>query len=121
MIEFSKSLLDLLLVILGLLVAGISGAFAFATFKYYLSISKLKLEIERANFRLAQKMQKNIDNLRVQMGVAKCDIRDIKGALTARGIFYDRAGFPEEFIPESTDWNISTKDTADKFSGGTNG
>ena len=111
MVEFSKSLLDLLLVVLGLLVAGVSGAFAFATFKYYLSISKLKLQIERENFVLAKKMQKNVINLRVQMGVVKCDVRDMKTALVKEGILSERANFPEQFIPESTDWNISVADS----------
>lgn len=111
MVEFSKSLLDLLLVILGLLVAGVSGAFAFATFKYYLSISKLKLEVERANFVLATKMQKNLVNLRVQVGVVKCDIRDIKIALIKDGTLIERADFPEQFIPETTDWNLPINDS----------
>jgi hypothetical protein len=108
MVEFSKSLLDLLLVILGLLVAGVSGAFAFATFKYYLSISRLKLQVERQNFVLANKLQKNVINLRVQMGVVKCDVRDIKTALVQEGILTERANFPEQFIPESTDWSMNT-------------
>ena len=107
MVEFSKSLLDLLLVILGLLVAGVSGAFAFATFKYYLSISKLKLQVERQNFVLANKLQKNVINLRVQVGVVKSEVRDIKTALIQEGILTERASFPEQFIPEPTDWSVN--------------
>ena len=113
MISVSKLVLEFLLVVLGLMTAVATGVFSFATYKHHLATSKLKLDVMTAHSNLstaqtkfAVKMQQNVDNLRVELGIAKCDIRDIKGALKCQGTFFDRASFPESSIPESTGWDI---------------
>lgn len=106
MISVSKIVLEFLLVVLGLMTAVATGVFSFTTYKNYLATSKLKLDITTAHTNFAVKMQRNVDNLRVEMGIAKCDIRDMKGAMKRHGLFHDRAGFPDSNVPESTGWDI---------------
>lgn len=106
MITVSKIVLEFLLVVLGLMVAVASGAFSFATYKHYLATSKLKLDITTAHTKFALKMQQNIDNLRVELGIVKCDVRDMKGAMKRQNLFHDREGFPESSVPPATGWDI---------------
>lgn len=99
-----KELLEITILVIGGGGAAATGAFTFAMYKYNLEITKLQLEIRTHSFESGRKQQQNIDNLVVELGVIKCDIRDIKGVLMRNGVLHDRAGFPEENIPNRTDW-----------------
>ena len=101
-----KDLLEIIILVIGGGGAAATGAFAFATHKYNIELTKLQLEIRTTSFESGRKQQKNIDNLIVEFGVMKCDIRDIKGVLMRDGVLHDRAGFPEENIPKRTGWTI---------------
>ena len=101
-----KELLEIIILVIGGGGAAATGAFAFAMYKYNVELTKLQLEIKTHSFVSGRKQQQNIDNLSVEIGVIKCDVRDIKGVLMRDGVLYDRAGFPEENIPKRTGWTI---------------
>jgi hypothetical protein len=102
----TKEFLEIIILIIGGGGATATAGFAFATYRYNLELTRLQLEIKAQSFDTGRKQQQNIDNIMVEVGVIKCDIRDIKGALTRQGILHDRAGFPEENIPKRTGWTI---------------
>lgn len=101
-----KELLEITILVIGGGGATATGAFAFATHQYNLQLTKLQLEIRTHSFETGRKQQQNIDNIMVEVGVIKCDVRDIKGVLMRQGVLHDRAGFPSENIPSRTDWTI---------------
>jgi len=101
-----KELLEIMILVIGGGGAAATGAFAFATHKYNLELTKLQLEIKTQSFNIGRKQQQNIDNIMVEVGVMKCEVRDIKGVLMRQGVLHDRAGFPEENIPKKTNWTI---------------
>ncbi|WP_445244831.1 hypothetical protein [Microcoleus sp. OTE_8_concoct_300] len=101
-----KELLEIIILVIGGGGAAATGAFAFATHKYSIELKKLHLQIRTHSFESGRKQQQNIDNLTVEIGVIKCDLRDIKGVLIRDGVLHDRAGFPEENIPKRTGWTI---------------
>jgi hypothetical protein len=101
-----KELLEIAILVIGGGGAAATGAFPFATYKYNLELTKLQLEIKTQSFNTGRKQQQNIDNIMVEVGVIKCDVRDIKGVLMSQGVLHDRAGFPEENIPKKTNWTI---------------
>jgi hypothetical protein len=102
----TKELLEIIILIIGGGGATATGGFAFAIYKYNLDLTKLQLEIRDQSSETTRKQQKNIDNIMVEVGVLKCDIRDMKGVLMRQGILHDRGGFPEENIPKRTGWTI---------------
>jgi len=102
----AKELLEIAILVIGGGGAAATGAFAFATYKYNLELAKLQLKMETQNFNTGRKQQQNIDNIMVEVGIVKCDVRDIKGVLIRQGVLHDRTGFPEENIPKRTGWTI---------------
>lgn len=104
MFTVSKSLLEFILIIGSLIIMMTSGAFAFATIRAQLAITKIELRISTNQLEFARKVQQNIDNNKVEIGALKCEIRDIKGTLKRDKDFKERQGFPEENIPSNTDF-----------------
>jgi hypothetical protein len=102
----TKELLEIIVLIIGGGGATATAGFAFAMYKYNLELTKLQLEIKAQSFNTGRKQQQNIDNIMVEVGVVKCDIRDIKGVLMRQGVLHNREGFPEENIPKRTGWTI---------------
>lgn len=102
----TKELVEIIILMIGGGGGAASAGFAFAMSKYSTRLENLSLQVEKHNFSYGRKMQQNIDNLIVELGVLKCDIRDIKGVLMRDGVLHDRAGFPGENIPSRTDWTI---------------
>jgi len=100
----TKELLEIAILIIGGGGGAATAGLGFATYKYGVELTKLQLQIKQHNFDSGRKQQQNIDNLVVELGVVKCDVRDIKGVLMRNGVIHDRAGFPEENIPRRTDW-----------------
>lgn len=100
----AKELLEITILIIGGGGGAATAGFGFAMYKYGVELTKLQLQIKQQNFDSGRKQQQNIDNLVVELGVVKCDVRDIKGVLMRNGVIHDRAGFPEENIPRRTDW-----------------
>lgn len=104
MITVSRALIEFILAIGSLLVLGISGAFALATTRSQLAISKIQLEIKSNQLEFARKIQQNIDSNKVEIGALKCEVRDIKGLLRREKNFKERQEFPPENIPPHTDF-----------------
>jgi len=108
-----KDLLEIIILVIGGGGGTAAGAFAFAMYKYNIqlqehinNLERLELAIKNQNFESGRKQQQNIDHIITEMGVMKCDVRDIKSVLINNGILHDRAGFPEENIPKRTGWTI---------------
>jgi|GEM_PF-2072201 len=101
-----KELLEIIILVIGGGGAAATGSFTFAMYKYNVELTRLQLEIKTYSFESGRKQQQNIDNLVVEVGVLKCDLRDVKGVLMRDGALHDRAGFPEENIPKRTGWTI---------------
>lgn len=102
--NISKDLIEIIFIMASLLVLVASSAFAFATFRAQLAMSKIELNITSNQLEFARKIQQNIDSNRVELGALKCEIRDIKGMLVRSGKFKERQGFPPENIPPHTDF-----------------
>ncbi|MEG4855698.1 hypothetical protein QUB10_33165 [Microcoleus sp. B5-D4] len=102
----TKELLEIVILVIGGGGGAATAGFAFAMSRYSTKLENLSLQVEKHNFSYGRKMQQNIDNLIVELGVLKCDVRDIKSVLMRNGTLHDRAGFPSENIPSRTDWTI---------------
>ena len=82
-----------------------SGAFYYATIRAQLAISKIELKVSADQLEFARKVQQNIDSNKVELGVLKGEVRDIKGILKKwNKDVRDRPGFPPENIPPHTDF-----------------
>lgn len=104
MITISKTLVETILLIFSLLGVAVSSAFAVATMRAQLSMAKVQLEIRTDRQEFARKVQQNIDSNRVEIGVLKCEITDIKGLLERERGMKKRQSFPEENKPPHTDF-----------------
>lgn len=104
MITVSKIFLELLLVLIGVMVAITTAVFSFTTYQHLLEVSRLKLDVSK----IIQKLQQNIDNIKVEQGLIKCNVRDIRGAIERSDVicFHDRENFPEENIPPHAEWDV---------------
>ncbi|NQE35205.1 hypothetical protein [Microcoleus asticus] len=114
----TKELLEIIGFFVGIASGAAAGGFAFASYKYSLEIKDLQRQIkndtDKANNETLKnvtkygsdirKLQQNHDNLLNQVGTLKCDVRDNKAILEREGFIHPRAGYPEEFIPNRTDW-----------------
>ncbi len=116
-----KELLEIIILIIGGGGAAATAGFAFAVHQEKQKLDELRVDIKDAQLKFqtqlhhtltagqsefARKVQQNIESNRVEIGVVKCDIRDIKGVLMRNGALHDRAGFPEENKPKQTGWTI---------------
>lgn len=105
MINISKTLVEVILVIATLLLTVASGAFYYSTLRAKLEISNIQLRVSAEQLEFARKVQQNIDSNRVEVGVLKSEVRDIKGILKKwNKDVRDRAEFPPENIPPHTDF-----------------
>lgn len=104
MITISKTLIELILVIGSLLVLAVSSTFAVSATRAQIAIEKIQLEIETDRLEFARKVQQNIDANKVNIGLLRCDIKDIKGFLERRFAMSKRETFPEENKPQNTDF-----------------
>ena len=104
MITISKVLIEVLFVIISLLALAVSSAFAVATMRAQLAMAKVQIEIRSDRQEFARKVQQNIDSNRVEIGVIKCEILDIRGILEREKGMKKRPGFPEENKPPHTDF-----------------
>ena len=99
MINLSKSLFEAILTIGSLLVLGVSGAFAVATIRSQLTIAKIQLDMKETQIEFARKIQRNIDNNLIQIGILKREMRSVKNALKRNKTFKDSEEFFKENIP----------------------
>lgn len=104
MISLSKALVEAIFVVLSLLALAVSSAFTVATMRAQLSMAKVQLEIRSDRQEFARKVQQNIDANRVDIGIIKCEIADIKGVLERELGMKKRQRFPEESKPPHTDF-----------------
>ncbi|MEG4964869.1 MULTISPECIES: hypothetical protein [unclassified Microcoleus] len=106
MITLSKAFFELLAVVFGLFVAGVTAAFALATYRYSLALAKLELQIKSNTFESGRKYQQNIDNLKVEMGISKSKIKDLEGAMQKKHHYHPRETISSEYIPPPTKWDV---------------
>lgn len=99
MINLSKSLFEAILTIGSLLVLGVSGAFAVATIRSQLTIVKIQLDMKETQIEFARKIQRNIDNNLIQIGILKREMSNVKNVLKRHKTFKDREEFSEKNIP----------------------
>ncbi|MEG4577969.1 hypothetical protein QUA56_35785 [Microcoleus sp. N3A4] len=99
-----KELLEIIILVIGGGGGAYSVGFAVAMSHYKNKLDQLEVQVAKSSFTEGRKLQQNIDHIITEMGVIKCDIRDMKSVLTNQGILHDRAGFPEENIPRRTGW-----------------
>jgi len=104
MITVSKTLIEVIFVIGSLLALAVSSAFAVATIRSQLAMAKVQLEIRNDRQEFARKVMQNIDRNRVEIGVIKGEIRDVKNILKQEQKMKERPSFPEENIPPHTDF-----------------
>jgi len=122
MITLSKTLVETIFVIGSLLTLAVSSAFAIATIRAQLAIGQIQLEIKKDNHttqesarniqlaikndgqQFARKVQQNIDRDRIEIGILKCEIADIRGVLERELGMKKRPEFPKENIPPETDF-----------------
>lgn len=104
MITISKTLIEVIFVIVSLLALAVSSAFAVATIRAQLVMTKIQLEIKNDRQEFARKVQQNIDANKVEIGVLKCEVTDIKGFLERKMRMGKRQRFPEENRPPHTDF-----------------
>ena len=117
----TKEFLEIIILIIGGGGATATAGFGFAIYQEKQKLEKLRLELKdyQLDFHdelyrtltagqkeFARKVQQNIDANQTEIGVVKCEVRDIKGVLMRQGLIHDRAGFPEENKPKHTGWNI---------------
>lgn len=115
----TKELLEIIILVMGGGSAAATGAFAFALTRSRLELKDLKLNLKNEqleftenlyksiNFNqleFARKVQQNIEANRVEVGIIKCDIKDIKGVLEREMNMRQRPSFPEENKPAQTDF-----------------
>jgi hypothetical protein len=117
----TKEFLEIIILIIGGGGGAAMAGFGFATYQEKQNLDKFKLELKdyQLDFHnqlyrtltagqkeFARKVQQNIDANQTEIGVVKCEVRDIKGVLVRQGLIHDRAGFPEENKPKHTGWTI---------------
>ncbi|MEG4807941.1 hypothetical protein QUA82_09950 [Microcoleus sp. F8-D3] len=96
----TKELLEIIGFILTIGGACATGAFAFATMRAQIKISDFQLKIKDDGQEFARKVQQNIDHNRVEIGIIKGEVRDIKRLLDMRR----EQSFPDENKPPNTDF-----------------
>jgi len=122
MITISKTLVETIFVIGSLLTLAVSSAFAVATIRAQLAIGQIQLEIKKDNHitqefarniqlaikndsqEFARKVQQNIERNKIEIGIIKCEIVDIRGVLGRELGMKKRPDFPRENIPPETDF-----------------
>lgn len=115
----TKELLEIIILVVGGGGAAATGGFAFAITQTKLEIKQLKIDIKDEHLEFAEKLhrtinfgqlefarkvQQNIEANRVEIGIIKCDINDIKGILEREMNMRQRPSFPEENKPPHTDF-----------------
>jgi hypothetical protein len=96
----TKELLEIIGFILTIGGVSATGGFTFATMRAQLKIGDLQLKIQNDGQEFARKVQQNIDHNRVEIGVLKSEVRDIKRLLNMRR----QQGLAEEDKPPTTDF-----------------
>lgn len=104
MITISKTLIEIIFAVVSLLALAVSSAFTIATIRAQLAMANVQLEIRSDRQEFARKVQQNIDANKVDIGVLKCEMADIKGFLERKMGMGKRQRFPEESKPKSTDF-----------------
>ena len=117
----TKELLEVIILIVGGGGGAATAGFAFAIHQEKQKLEQLRLEIKdgQLNFQtqlhrtltagqleFARKVQQNIESNRVEIGVMKCDINDIKGVMQRDHQMKARPDFPSENKPKHTGWTI---------------
>ena len=117
----TKEFLEIIILIIGGGGGAAMAGFGFAIYQEKQNLDKLKLELKdyQLDFQdrlyrtltsgqkeFARKVQQNIDANTTAIGVAECEIRDMKGVLIRQGLMHDRVAFPEENKPKHTGWTI---------------
>lgn len=101
-----KELLEITILVAGGGGGAATGGFAFAMWQYGSKLERLQVQVEKSSFAEGRKLQQNIDHLLGELGVLKCEIRDIKAVLMRQGLRLEHSEFPEENIPKRTGWTI---------------
>jgi hypothetical protein len=102
-INLSKSLFEAILAIGSLLVLGVSGAFAVATIRSQLTIVQIQLDLKESQIEFARKIQRNIDNNLIQIGILRREMNNVKNVLERHKTFKDSEEFFKENIPSDPD------------------
>jgi iron uptake system EfeUOB component EfeO/EfeM len=116
-----KELLEIILLIIGGGGATATAGFAFAIHQEKQKLDQLRLEIKDAQLsfqtqlhrtltagqsEFARKVQQNIESNRVEIGILKGEIDDIKGMMQGNYQIKARPAFPPENKPKHTGWTI---------------
>jgi hypothetical protein len=117
----TKELLEIIILIVGGGGGAATAGFGFAIHQEKQKLDQLRLDIKdfQLNFQtelhrtltsgqseFARKVQQNIESNRVEIGIMKCDINDIKGVLHREHKMHPRTDFPSENKPKHTGWTI---------------
>lgn len=100
----SKMVLEVIFLVGSLLALAVSSAFAVATMRAQLGMAKIELEIRTDKQEFARKVQQNIDANKIDIGIIKCEIADIKGVLERELGMKKRQKFPDENKPPYTNF-----------------
>ena len=116
-----KELLEIIILIIGGGGAASTAGFAFAVHQEKQKLEQLRVEIKDSQLdfqtqlhrtltagqlEFARKVQQNIESNRVEIGVLKCDVDDIKGVMERTHQMKHRRDFPPENKPKHTGWTI---------------
>jgi hypothetical protein len=117
----TKEFLEIIILIIGGGGAAATGGFAFAIHQEKQKLDQLRLELKdgQLNFQtqlhkvltagqseFARKVQQNIESNRVEIGILKGEIDDIKGVMQGNYQTKARPIFPPENKPKHTGWII---------------
>jgi len=116
-----KELLEIIILIIGGGGAAATAGFAFAVYQEEQKLNQLKLDLkeEQLDFQtqlhqtltagqseFARKVQQNIESNRVEIGILKGEIDDVKEMMQGTYQTRTRPAFPPENKPKHTGWTI---------------
>ena len=116
-----KELLEIIILIIGGGGAAATAGFTFAIHQEKNKLDQLRVEIKDSQLdfqtqlhrtlttgqlEFARKVQQNIESNRVEIGIVKCDVNDIKGVMQRNYQMKARPDFPSENKPKQTGWTI---------------
>lgn len=106
-IAISKTLLEIVAAVVGLVIVTATGAFAFAGVRSQLTIAAMQLKASENQNEFSRKVQQNIDNNRVEIGRVKADVKSIKIVLARdkRIDYHIREGYDDADVPPHTDFS----------------
>lgn len=117
----TKELLEIVILVIGGGGGSATCGFAFAIHQEKQKLDQLRLEVKDAQLdfqtqlhrtlragqsEFARKVQQNIESNRVEIGILKGEIDDIKGTIQGNYQTKARSNFPPENKPKHTGWTV---------------